>query len=246
MSIEIRNVNKKRELNIKGGIVLDGFPSTGLVNAIASECLIRSPGTELFAVIDSPEFPRLSIISDFIPHFPARLYINEGAKVAFFISELNIHPAMQSTLARTILNWAQENECKMIISAVGIAAEAPTKGSDDSVIPVQQPVIAVTSTQSAAEIAKENGFIQLRSGTISGIPAILLNEGSLVGQDVVVLMVNTVSNAPDFRAAALISNSITKLVPGLSCDIGALMVEARLIESKMKQIRNDHKESYIA
>lgn len=231
---------------MKGGIVLDGFPSTGLVNAIASECLIRSLGTELFAVIDSPEFPPLSIISDFMPHFPARLYINEGVKVAFFISELNIHPAMQSTIARTILNWARQNKCKMIISVVGIPADVPTKGSDDSVIQDQQPVIAVTSTQAAAEIAKENGFIQLRSGTIRGIPATLLNEGSLVGQDVIVLMVNTMADAPDFRAATLISNSITKLVPGLSCDIGALMVEAQLIENRIKKIRNEQKESYIA
>lgn len=231
---------------MKGGIVLDGFPSTGLVNAIASECLIRSLGTELFAVIDSPEFPPLSIISDFMPHFPARLYINEGVKVAFFISELNIHPAMQSTIARTILNWARQNKCKMIISVVGIPADVPTKGSDDSVIQDQQPVIAVTSTQAAAEIAKENGFIQLRSGTIRGIPATLLNEGSLVGQDVIVLMVNTMADAPDFRAATLISTSITKLVPGLSCDIGALMVEAQLIENRIKKIRNEQKESYIA
>jgi predicted ATP-grasp superfamily ATP-dependent carboligase len=67
-----------------GGMVWDGFPNTGLVNAIASECLIETKDTELFAVIDSTEFASLSLISNCMPQFPARLHINEGLKVAFF------------------------------------------------------------------------------------------------------------------------------------------------------------------
>ena len=234
---------------MKGGIVVDGFPSTGLVNAIASECLIRSAGTELFAIIDSPDFPSLSIISNSMPRFPARLHVNEGLKVAFFISEFNIPPPMQSALGRTILDWALQNECKMIISAAGIVnnENASSKSNNAPVSPDEQPVLAVASIPSMAKIVKENGFIQLRSGSIGGIPATLLNEGSLSGQGVIVLIVNTILDAPDFRAAALISSAVIKLIPGLSCDIGSLLGEAQLIESKMKQIRDDHKKSsYIA
>jgi hypothetical protein len=97
---------------LKDGIALDGFPGTGLLNAIASECLIRTSGTELFAVIDSPEFPPLSIISNSIPHFPARLHVKEGLKVAFFISEFNIDPPMQSTMGKKILDWSMQNGCR--------------------------------------------------------------------------------------------------------------------------------------
>ena len=61
-TIEIKKLKKKdgnnKEINIKGGIVIDGFPSSsGLVNAIASECLIRSTGT------DSCSFFRLTKFS---------------------------------------------------------------------------------------------------------------------------------------------------------------------------------------
>ncbi len=249
MSIEIRNIKKGRKLNMKGGIVVDGFPSTGLVNAIASECLIRSSGTELYAIVDSPEFPSLSIISNSTPRFPARLHVNESLKVAFFISEFNIHPAMQSTLARTILKWALQNECKMIVSAAGIVNNESEVGkSNDAPSGLeQQAILAVGSTPSTAKIIKENGFIPLRSGSIGGIPATLLNEGSLTGQGVIVLIVNTILDAPDFRAAALISDAVIKLIPGLSCDVGSLLGEAQVIESKMKQIRDNHKKSsYIA
>ena len=111
---------------MKGGIVIDGFPSAGLINAIASECLIRSGGTELCGIIDSPEFPPLSIVNQYSPQFPARLHVNRNLKVAFFVSEFIINPAIQSAMARTILNWARENECKMIISASGlVTSESP-------------------------------------------------------------------------------------------------------------------------
>lgn len=221
---------------------MDGFPSAGLLNAIASECLIRSSGTELFAVIDSPEFPPLSIISNSMPHFPARLHVNEGLKVAFFISEFNIDPRMQSTMGKKILGWAMQNECKLIVSAAGILGPKQNSGENTSTIS-EQNIFAVTSTPSAANIAKANNFIQLQSGTIGGIPATLLNEGSLLGLDVIVLLVNTMPDAPDFRASALISNAVTKLVPGLSCDIASLLGEAETVENKIKQIRDGHKES---
>lgn len=229
-------------MNIKDGVVLDGFPSAGLLNAIASECLIRSSGTELFAVIDSPEFPPLSIISNSMPHFPARLHVNEGLKVAFFISEFNIDPRMQSTMGKKILEWTMQNECKLIVSAAGILGPKQNSGENTSTIS-EQNIFAVTSTPSAANIAKANNFIQLQSGTIGGIPATLLNEGSLLGLDVIVLLVNTMPDAPDFRASALISNAVTKLVPGLSCDIASLLGEAETVENKIKQIRDGHKES---
>lgn len=232
---------------MKGGMIIDGFPSAGLINAIASECLIRSGGTELYAIIDSPEFPALSIVNQYIPQFPARLNVNRNLKVAFFVSEFNIHPAIQSAMARTILNWALENECKMVISASGLVTseslEVKGQGITDD-----QPISAVASTPSGLEIIKDHGFVPLRAGSIRGIPAALLNEGSLTEQDVIVLLANIVTDAPDFKAAALISTALTKLVPGLSCDIAALDREAQEIEIKMKQIREDHHNmsSYIA
>jgi len=48
-----------KDVDLKGGIVLDGFPSIDLANAIASECLIHSLKTEFVAVLDSPAFPVL-------------------------------------------------------------------------------------------------------------------------------------------------------------------------------------------
>ena len=223
---------------------MDGFPSIGLVNSIASECLMRTTGTRLFGVIDSSDFPAVSVISKSMPQFPVRLHVNDSLKVAFFVSEFNIEPAMQQKLAKLILNWTLQNKCKMIVSAVGMTGKEDSDKESDS---DEKPVFAIASTTTAAKIIQENGFSQLRTGTIGGIPAVLLNEGSLLGLDVIVLVVNNTLDGPDFRAAATISNAISKLVPGLSCDIGSLIVQAKIVENDLKQIRDVRKEfSHIA
>ena len=252
-TIEIKKLKKKdgnnKEINIKGGIVIDGFPSSsGLVNAIASECLIRSTGTDLVAFLDSPDFPPISVVNNYVPQYPVRIYVNESLKVAFFVSDINIDKALQRDVAKAILKWTRENECKLIISAQGIlSSSSPTasgSGSrnkeedpgqedgdyDDSNIndttrststtslpPLPPDIYAVTSTESAARIITEpsNYFTHLRGGTVTGIPAILLNEGAMTNLDVIVFLVNVLRDAPDFRAAAVVSEAVSRIVPNL-------------------------------
>jgi uncharacterized protein len=282
-SIEIKKWKKKdsnnKEISLKGGIVLDGLPSsTGLVNAIASECLIRSTGTDLVAFLDSPDFPPISVVNNFVPRYPVRIYVNESLKVAFFVSDINIDEPLQRDVAKAILNWTRENECRLIISAQGILSSSssstprsPRTGNgnkedseqeysdeDDttkSTTPIALPpplpteIYAVTSTESSAKQIMEHGnyFTHLRGGTVTGIPAILLNEGALTNLDVIVFLVNVVPKVPDFRAAAVVSEAVSRIIPNLSCDIGALMVDAQIIENRMKSVRAEQKRiSYIA
>lgn len=253
MVLEIKNIHMDAKINIQGGIVLDGFPSTGLVNAIASECLIRSIGTELIAVVDSPEFPPVSIIENYIPQFPARIYANEKLRVAFFISEVNMGASMERMIAEMILKWALENECRMIVSSSGIVMDSE-KGDGKQVLSeqdknieqgVKSQVMAITSTSSAAKIAEENGFIRFKSGTITGIPAILLNECALTNFDVIVFLTEVIKDVPDFHAAAVISEAVTKLIPGLSCDLASLMVEAQSAQSHINNIINNHNQQRL-
>ncbi|MGB7956608.1 MAG: hypothetical protein WCF23_21755 [Candidatus Nitrosopolaris sp.] len=52
----------RKKIKLNGDKVIDGIPSLGLANAIATECCVHSLMTELVAVLDSPGFPSLSII----------------------------------------------------------------------------------------------------------------------------------------------------------------------------------------
>jgi uncharacterized protein len=280
--IEIKKLKKNednKEINLKGGIVIDGFPSSGgLVNAIASECLIHSTGTDLVAFLDSPDFPPISVVNNYVPQYPMRIYVNESLKVAFFVSDINIDKAAQRDVAKAMLRWTTENECKLIISAQGIISSSSSShhsrsrnGNKDTgnevsnyvdnnnndtakstiptpLTPLPADIYAVTSTEAAAKlIMKLSNFTPLRVGTVTGIPAILLNEGALTNLDVIVFLVNVLRDVPDFRAAAIVSEAISRIVPNLSCDTDGLLVEAQIIENRMKNVRAEQKRiSYIA
>ena len=280
--IEIKKLKKKednKEINLKGGIVIDGFASSsGLVNAIASECLIHSTGTDLVAFLDSPDFPPISVVNNYVPQYPMRIYVNESLKVAFFVSDINIDKVAQRDVAKAMLRWTTENECKLIISAQGILSLSSSHHSqnkngnkitgnevsnyDDNnnndtakstipttLTPLPGDIYAVASTEAAAKLITKlsNYFTPLRFGTVTGIPAILLNEGALMNLDVIVFVVNVLRDVPDFRAAAIVSEAISRIIPNLSCDIDGLIVEAQIIENRMKNVRAEQKRiSYIA
>ena len=190
--IEIRKIKK---VNLRGGTIIDGFPSVGLTNAIASECFVHSLKTELVAVLDSPGFPALSIIRNTTPNFPARIYANEDLKLTIFASELNLDQSMYYSISKIVLQWAVENECELIISAAGMPAS-----EEDADQVTEAQVYAAASTEQSLKRLANAGVPQLSNGSVTGIAALLLNEGVWMNFDVIVLLVKVLKDPPDFRA----------------------------------------------
>lgn len=223
-------------MNLKSGIVVDGFPSVGLANAIASECLIHTIKTELVAHIDSPVFPPLSIIREAMPSFPARVYANEELKIAMFVSELNLDPLMFRPVANMMLDWSINSNCDLIISAAGV----PYGEAEDQ---AEAPkVYAAGSTARALKRAADAGIPEALNGSVAGIPAILLNEGAWRNFDVLVLLVKVMRDAPDFRAGAAIAEAVAKLAPGITCDVPTLLKQAEIMEGTLRRLRSDQQQ----
>jgi uncharacterized protein len=228
--IEIR---KLKEINIEGGIVFDGFHSIGLTSTIACGCFINSLKTELVGILDSSLFPPISIIYDGKPNFPARIYANEEKKLAFFVSELLLDPSSYSSVADTILKWSKDNKCKTIISIAGRAIEKEDKTTTKE--EEKEPSLNVISNSPI--IMKELddvGILPLKNGTINGIPGILLNESNWKNIDVVVFVIDVIAGVPNFRAAANVTQAVSKIVPEAYCEIEPLIKEAENIENHLK------------
>ncbi len=134
---------------------------------------------------------------------------------------------------------------EMIVSSSGIAVDSKEDDSKQGLSELDRnmeqdmksQVMAITSTESASKIAEQHGFIRFKSGTITGIPAILLNEGALTNFDVIVFLMEVLKDVPDFHAATVISEAVTRLIPGLSCDLASLMVDAQSAESHINSIK---------
>lgn len=221
-------LNSFKDLDVEGGYLVDGFPSTGNTSAIASASLIHTMKFEAIATIDSDRFPPVSLIYESKPSHPTRIFASEQHKVAVFSSYLALPITEHKSIARLMLKWAQVHKVEWIISSIAINTKIP-----------DGKIIAAGSTDKARKKITESGMEVMTTGIITGIPGSLLNYGMLDKQNVIVIVFNPTTKGPDFKSSELLCNAMSKLVPGISCDISTLRSEAERAESSMRQAESE-------
>ena len=226
---EIR-IKEFKPLNLEGGYLIDGFPSAGFSSAIATESMVHTSKFELAGIVDSDTFPPISIIKDGKPNYPSRIFVNDELKVSVFLSYLTLDQSLHKVTAKTMLKWAQKHKIELIVSSIAIKSP---NGDED--------LIGIGSTDSAREKIRNAGLKVLEHGTVPGIPGTLLNEASVTGQDVVVIIFHTNGQGPDFKSSAQLCVAMSKLIPGTSCDIPALQKEAEKAETVIKEAEEESK-----
>lgn len=223
-------IKELKPSNLEGGYLIDGFPSVGFSSAIATESMIHTSQFELVGVIDSDIFPPISVIKDGRPNYPSRIFANEDLKVGIFLSYLTLDQSMYRTVAKTMLKWAKKHKIELIISSVAVKS---LEGKEE--------MIGIGSTDSARVKVKEAGLKVLEHGTVPGIPGTLLNEGSITGQDVIVIIFYTDGKGPDFKSSAQLCVAMSQLIPGASCNISSLQKEAEKAEEIIKEAETGSK-----
>jgi len=217
-------------VDLEGGIIVNGFPSTGITSAIATESLINTSNFELGATIDSDKFPPISIIRDGMPNYATRIFVNRDLKVGIFSSYLTLDVTMHRTAARMMLDWAEKKKCSTVVSSITV------NGSNEL------EVFGVASTGNARGKLVEKGIKMVDHATIPGISGVLLNEGATRGQDVIVLLVSSNKEIPDFKATANLCDTFSKIIPGVSCNLTKLENESKIIEEQLKRATEDTKD----
>jgi len=225
--IRIKEINP---INVENGILINGFPSSGITSAIATESMINTSNFELGGIIDSERFPPISIIKNGMPNYPVRVFTNNDLKVAVFSSYLTLDVSLHRSAARLMLDWAKEKKASLILSSITVKG---TMGTE---------MFGVASTGSARGKLVSAGISVVENATVPGISGVLLNEGMIHGQDVIVLLVSSDKEFPDFQATSNLCNSLSKLVPGVSCNLDKLEKESKIIEQQIKQAESDTKD----
>lgn len=220
--MEVR-VCESAEIDVRGGYLIDGFPSLGLSSAIASESMINTSGFERAGTIDSDGFPPSSIIRDGVSDFPARVFANNSLKVAIFLSYLSPEPGMERHVARAMISWARRHGASMVVSAISVGRNG------------QDGAAAVANSGPCTQKVAKAGMRLAKAGMIPGLSGALLNEGASAGQDVAVILFPSSADGPDYRAGASLCEAMSKLVPGTACDMATLDAEARKAEGAIKE-----------
>jgi len=225
-------IKELRQVNLEGGYLIDGFPSLGFVSAIATESMIQTSQFSLAGIIDSDSFPPISVIKEGKPNYPARIFVNDSLKISIFLSYLTIHESLHRVVAKTMLKWAQKQKIKLVVSSVAVKSLDSIEG-----------MVAVGNTESARKKLNESGLKVLQHGTIRGIPGMLLNEGSITNQDVIVILFQSDGTGPDFRSSAALCAGMSQLIPGTACDIPLLHKEAEKAEQSIKETDEETRQS---
>ena len=247
MTEDVKIYELKRT-DLKGATVIDGFPSVGLVSSIAANYLINTLHLTQIGIMDSVYFPTVSLIREGRPQNPVRIYASpkvgdsaEGRdQIVVFISEFQPPPNLVKPIASTLLDWAEDQKCKMVVSPEGLVIDKGEGEEEEKESPPQ--VYGVASTRLATNILKESGVTEFTEGVITGVAGVLLNEGKRRDFNVATILAEAHPDYPDARAAAQIIETIDKVMLHIHLDAKPLYDEAERIESQLKLIHKQAKD----
>jgi uncharacterized protein len=232
VEIEIR---KFKDMDLKDGTILEGFPGIGLVSAIAATYLIDLLKLDQICALDSEDFPPTSMIYANKPKFPARIYASSEHKIALFLSEFTPSVELHRPIAKKLLEWAKEQQCKRFICMEGLPTETNNKTGEEEGRDIN--VFGIGSTDEARKELKKAGIEQLEAGMIFGVSGVLLNEGRWENFDVITLLAEAYAEMPDALAAAKILEALDKLMPNIKIDTKPLLEQSKKFEEHLKGLR---------
>src|SRR2546426_5061290 len=189
-----------RRMDLRGATVIDGFPSLGLVSGIVANYLITALTLGQIGIMDSVQFPPVSLVRDGEPMNPVRIYggpKQEGRdQIVVFISEFQPPPNLIKAIASTVLDWTQEPKGNILVCPEGLIVDA------ESATDRQAEVYGIGSTDQANDLLRKNSVMPFEEGVITGVAGVLLNEGRRRGFDGITPLSEAHPDYPDARAAA--------------------------------------------
>src|SRR5881409_207181 len=212
-----------KRMDLRGATVIDGFPSVGLVSSILANYLINALNLTQIGIMDSIYFPTVALVRDGQPMNPVRIYagskVDDHDQIVVFISEFQPPPNLIKAIAATVLDWAQDARCNLLVCPEGLIVDAREDEAERQV-----EVYGIGSTDKAMDMIRKNGITVFEEGVITGVAGVLLNEAR--------------PDYPDARAAARAIEIIDKLLLHTELDARPLYEEAERIEMQLKSIHH--------
>lgn len=221
-----------KEVDLSNAVLIEAFPTVGLVSSIAGHFIIEQLKLEEIGTISSRYFMPAAVIHNGTPSPPVRIYAGKKVcgqsgscdQIVVIISEFMPAVNIIKPVAEKILSWAQKKKCSYIVNFEG------THGGN----PKQPKTFGVATTQKMKDLLKKYSIEETKEGMITGITGVLLFEGARLKRDVVCLLAEAHSSYPDSRAAALLVETLDKMLPEIEMDTKPLHDEAKEIEQKIR------------
>lgn len=216
---------KPKELS--GGVVIEGFPESGLAGTIASTCLVSSLKLPAVEELSSDYFPPLATVLDGKLQAPARVYADPKQNIAIFMGDFSPGPRASNLIAKEIIRWAKRKGASFVLTSFSTPMET---GSDEHV------VSAVVNGEQAAEIASKASVPLAKLAAVGGVAGRLLLEGRDNGVPVVALLIKIHKGIQDYESGLKLAEVIMRMVPNAYCDLEGIRAEAEKTERNLRQV----------
>jgi uncharacterized protein len=231
MEEEIQIIEYK-DADLSNSILIEAFPTVGLVSSIAGHFLVEQLKLEEIGTISSRYFMPAAVIHNGTPSPPVRIYAGKKIcgktggcdQLVVVISEFMPSVDIIKPVGEMILSWAKKKKCNYIVTLEGTHGLNPKKPK----------TYGVATTQKMRDLLKKYSIEETKEGMITGITGVLLFEGARLKRDVLCLLAEAHTSYPDSRAAALLVEALDKLLPEIEIDTQPLYKEAEDIEQKIR------------
>lgn len=208
--------------NLKGYVLIEGFPGMGLVGTIAAKYLVEKKNFDAIGYIDSNLFSPIIRIHDSMPVRPARLYADRKKKIAVVISEQVLPKDGTYLMAKKTVEWIKEKGIAELISLSGVNAHGDT--------PKNQIIYGIAANETSKPLLKKYGLTEISEGVTTGITALILLELRQSDVNAISILANVQLSA-DYKAAAEVLRKLNDIL-GLELDVQPLLDEARETEKQ--------------
>ncbi|MBI4214690.1 proteasome assembly chaperone family protein [archaeon] len=215
-------INDKESLS--GYTLIEGFPGIGLVGTIAAGYIIEKRKMKPVGYVYCPKFPPMASIHGGKPYFPARIYRDPKGKFAVLLAEFVVPADVVYDLATAILDFAQANKLKRIVSLAGMTA---VQGGGK--------VYGIAADDKSRNDLEKHGIELIREGITTGVSGVLIAKCAAENFPALSVLAEAAHDYPDPRSASLLLDKASKLI-GLEIDSRQLLEEADVIEARMQKL----------
>ncbi len=148
----------------KNPIVIEGFPSSGLVGTIAARHMVEELDMDVIGYLESDKIPNVAIIHEFKPIHPIQIY--SKGNLVLMSSELIMPFFFIAKISKCIRNWFDEISPSEIISLAGMSGIEEAKK--------EHRIFGIATSPKFKKKLDDLNVKMVREGILTGISSDLL------------------------------------------------------------------------
>jgi len=210
--------------DVEDAIILEGSPELGLIGNILGWLLVEQLDMKLIGFVDSKYFPPLAVLYNGVTMHPFRIYSTDG--IVLFLSDFIIPPAVTYDMANAIVDWAEKNNSKEILTFNSVVVREKTG-----------QIAGAGNSEDVIKSLSDMDIPIMPFGNINGLSGTLMIRSKIRGIPASCLFAEVLNQYPDPRAAANMVETLNKKL-NINVDPDPLLKEAEEIESRLKELAN--------